>query len=301
MDEKVTLVRDHHRQYGLNRCCEALALSKGTWHYQKHKDGRVDEEEATLREELRLAILEHPGYGYRRLKPEIEARTRKVINHKRLRRLLRETNLGFARHLPRHRPNKVQEILKDNPKSVDLVNGRSWDVLEVLSTDFTQLSYAGGTRKAWFMAMVDIEGKWAPGWAVGPRRNRELAARCWRRTYQAFAEFSLGVDGLIVHQDQDSVYTSYDWLQTLLLDHGVRVSYSETGARENPWVESMWGRIKTEIGSLITEAKDLGELEEIMERHMNYYNNQRRHSSIDNQAPIRHLKRTLNEEDIAAS
>ncbi len=34
MDEKVDLVREYRYEYGFNRCCEALALSKGTWHYR---------------------------------------------------------------------------------------------------------------------------------------------------------------------------------------------------------------------------------------------------------------------------
>ena len=300
MDEKVSLVRDHGHQHGLNQCCEALALSKGTWHYRKQRDDTIDADEEILKTRLREVIQEHPGYGYRRLKPELEARTGQRINHKRLRRLLRETNLGLIRHLPRYRPSKVHEILRDNPNRVDLVKGRTFGVLEALSTDFTELRYAGGSRKAWFMAMVDIEGKWAPGWAVGPRRNRELAAECWERTWQSFASLDLDTRDVIIHQDQDSVYTSYDWLRTLLIDHEAKVSYSETGAKGNPWVESMWGRIKTEIGSLITEAQDLAELEGIMTRHMNYYNNARRHSSIDYQTPAQYLAHCLHREDVAA-
>jgi len=50
---------------------------------------REDEEEAVVREEMHSAIVQHPGYGYRRLKPELEVRTGRRINHKRLRRLLR--------------------------------------------------------------------------------------------------------------------------------------------------------------------------------------------------------------------
>ena len=86
-----------------------------------------------------------------------------------------------------------------------------------------------------------------------------------------------------------------------MIDREAKVSYSETGAKGNPWVESMWGRIKTEIGSLITEARDLAELEGIMTRHMNYYNNARRHSSIDYQTPAQYLAHCLHREDVAAN
>ncbi len=102
-----------------------------------------------------------------------------------------------------------------------------------------------------------------------------------------------------MHQDQDSVFTSYAWLRTLLINAGVSVSYSESGARDNPWIESMWGRIKTEIESLIIEARTLEELGDIMDRHMRYYNAQRRHSAIDYQAPLTYLEQHLLREDAA--
>jgi putative transposase len=300
VDEKVDLVREHRHEYGLNRCCEALALSKGTWHYRMQREEQEDEEEAALKKEMHSAIVQHPGYGYRRLKPEMDLRMGRRVNHKRLRRLLRETNLGLLRQLPRHRPSGVQRILQDNKGDLDLVKGHTWDVLEVLSTDFTELRYAGGSKKAWFIALVDIVGKWAPGWAIGPRRNRQLALECWQQTCESFDDLGMNVTETIVHQDQDSVFTSYAWLRTLLIDAGISVSYSESGARDNPWIESMWGRIKTEIGSLITEAQTLEELKEIMDRHMRYYNAQRRHSAIGYQAPLIYLQQHLLGEDAAA-
>ena len=63
----------------------------------------------------------------------------------------------------------------------------------------------------------------------------------------------------------------------------------------------MLGRVKTAICSLITEAKNRQELEAILDRHMNYYNKRRRHSSIDNQTPWEYLQQNLHREDIAAN
>lgn len=301
MDEKIQLVRDHHTEYGLNRCCEALALSKGTWHYRVNTYGSRDEEDNLLETELYQGVLDHPGYGYRRLKPELDERMGKPINHKRILELLKKTNLGFARQVTKHKVSPVVELIRDHSDDVDLVRGQCFGLLEALSTDFTELLYAGGSKKAWFMATVDIAGKWVPGWALGPARNRELARKCWEKTLQSFRGIGMDVEGMIVHSDQDSVYTSYDWLRLLLLDSKVRVSFSQNGARHNPWVESMWGRIKIEIHSLITEAKDLPELEGILDQHMNYYNKRRRHSTIGNQTPWQYLQQKLHREDIAAN
>ncbi len=38
---------------------------------------------------------------------------------------------------------------------------------------------------------------------------------------------------------------------------GVRVSYSQNRAEDNPWIESIWGRPKVENCSLLQEAQSL--------------------------------------------
>ncbi len=62
-----------------------------------------------------------------------------------------------------------------------------------------------------------------------------------------------------MHHDQDTVHTSYDWMQALLIRDRARVSFAEHGARDNPWIESLWGYFKVENGSLPSEAATLKE------------------------------------------
>jgi len=76
----------------------------------------------------------------------------------------------------------------------------------------------------------------------------------------------MDLEGAIIHQDQDSVYTSYQWLRTILLDDGMRVNYSENGAKGNLWLESLWRRTKDEIGSRIGEASYLPALRNVFDR-----------------------------------
>jgi len=180
---------------------------------------------------------------------------------------------------------------------LDLVNGQDWGPLEVLSTDFTQLQYDGGTRTAWLMAMVDITSRWVPGWAVGASANRELALECWSMAKDSLIDIGTDVSGLIVHSDLDSVYTSYRWSRQLLIENNVRLSFSERGAKDNPWVESMWGRMKTEIASKIAEASTLAELKEVIATRFDYYNHRRRHTSLDNQPPREMLNTKLRQRD----
>jgi hypothetical protein len=107
---------------------------------------------------------------------------------------------------------------------------------------------------------------------------------------EALADVGHGTDGLIVHHDEDTVYTSYDWLQRLLIRDRARVSYAERGARDNPWIESLWGHFKVENGSLLSEAATLEEVEWVIDRQMAYYNRERRHSGLDYRAPLTYLE-----------
>ena len=46
-------------------------------------------------------------------------------------------------------------------------------------------------------------------------------------------------------------------MKALLTDAKAGVSYSETGIKGKPCVESMWGPIRTEPGSVAAEAESL--------------------------------------------
>jgi putative transposase len=281
------LVSRHKDEFGLNRCLAALGVSKGTWHYRQKREERqaeVEAEEQRLKAVVVEIIEEHPAYGYRRLSPELEERG-EAVNHKRLRRLLNEWDLCLMRTVARPRPSGVREILQRGAGKLNLVKGWTPQPLEMLSTDFTEFDYAGGRKKAYLMALLDPASAWVPGWSVGPSANRELALSCWSEAQRHLGE----VAGMVVHSDQDSVYTSYEWLRTLIVEDGVVISFSENGAKDNPWIESLWSRFKGENHSLLWEAATLPELIKVVDRQMTYYNAKRRHSRLANRCPLEYL------------
>ncbi len=293
MDDKIELVDRNREEHGLNRCLEALGVSKGTWHYRMRSGSKAAEKKAAdeaLRAPTVEIIRKHPSYGYRRIKPELEEVRGEVINHKRLRRLLGEWELGLHRTVSRPEPSPIRRTLTQAKGHLNLVQDLDPQALEVLSTDFTELRYAGGDRKAWLIAFVDLDSDWAPGWATGPSANRELALEAWSRTRAAFSRLGRDITATFIHSDQDPVFTSYDWLEALLLDSGARVSYSERGAKDNPWIESFWARFKQENHSLFLEAATLAELQRLVDQQMRYYNRERRHSAVGNQPPLAYLE-----------
>ena len=128
----------------------------------------------------------------------------------------------------------MRRILKEAEGRLNLVRGLNPEPFQVLCTDFTEVKYAGGTKKAYLMAMLDPGSGWVAGWAVGKSVNRELALKCWEMAKANLAAWGVEPRGMIVHHDQDSVYTSYRWLRQLLIEDKAVVSYCERGAKDNP-------------------------------------------------------------------
>jgi putative transposase len=296
----VAIVSESREEHGLNKCLRTIGLAKSTFYYRQNEYQHENPEDERLKEEIIDIIAEHPNYGWRRILPDLREAAGEPVNHKRLKHLLREYDLGLARQVQENKPSPLREIVREAGGSVDLVNGRSWNALQVLSTDFTELSYANGYKKAYLMAMVDIESRVVFGWALGKSPNRELALTCWDKTTARLDAIGENPEGMIVHHDQDTVYTSYQWLDRLLLQNRAKVSCSTRGAKDNPWIESLWSRLKCEVGSQLQEAENIKKLNNVLEERMEYYNTVRRHSSTLNIPPARYLEHSLNRDDIVS-
>ena len=313
--KKVCLTGQCKEGHGLNHCLKAIGLPKSTYYYWINHQGSSKDDQR-LMQHTRAIIRDHPASrnfcdGYRRILPELRERSGEQVNHKRLRRLLSDHELALPRQVPKQSPSPVQEILERATGQLNLVSeylgtGLAPEPLEVFSTDFTELHYAEGARKAYLMAVVDVGSRYALSWAVGPSANRELALRCWERVRARMAGLGQPLEGTILHSDLDSVRAGYDWLRALLLEDGLRVSYSERGAKDNPRIESQrrnfcQGRMKTEIGSRIVEARSFPELERVIDERFRYYDRRRWHSQIGNQPSLTCLANLLDHPELICS
>ena len=158
-------------------------------------------------------------------------------------------------------------------------------------TDFTELRFADGRRKAYLVPIIGHTCKMAYGWAVGEQANTALALEAWDRAKATFHKHDIVYQGMVVHHDQDPVYTGYRWTGQLLLEDRVLLSYTLNGAKDNPEMEAFNGRFKTEGHTLFLDAHTVTELRTVVAQRMHYYNTERRHSSIGYLSPLAYLER----------
>ena len=97
MAEKMELVEEHRDSYGLNQTLRALGLSKGTYYYRRHKGSVRQAKDAVLKQRILSLIKDNPSYGYRRISAELAFSGAERINHKRIRRVLGDYELGLRR------------------------------------------------------------------------------------------------------------------------------------------------------------------------------------------------------------
>lgn len=287
-EEKVRLVSGVREKYGLEPAFRALGLPRSTWYYHTTRRVTYAEKYAHLRGPLEAIARAHPEYGYRRATPELRETHGHRVSRKVVQRLHRLWDLPLKRAVKAPKPSAIRQAIEIAGPRANLLVGRHKSQigpLEVLYTDFTELVYADGVAKASLIPILDHTTKLVAGFAVGEGANSVLALPAWSMAKRCLAVWKASLEGVLVHHDQDPVFTGYAWTGRLLAD-GVRISYALRGARENPEMESFFGRFKVENNSLLLDAVTLEELKAVVAGRIQYYNRERRHSSLGDRPPL---------------
>lgn len=285
------LVEEMREEHGLAPALAAVELAKSTWYYHRRQRVAYEAKYAHLRPLLERIAREHPEYGYRRTTVELREVYGLEVNHKVVQRLHKLWELPLLRSTRAPQPSGIRRALVASGERVNLVAQREQiGLFEVAYTDFTELRFADGRRKAYLMPLVGHNCKMAYGWAVGERANTDLALFAWERAKETFQRLGIPYQGMIIHHDRDPVFTGYGWTGQLLLEDGVRLSYTLNGAKDNPEMEAFISRFKAENRSLLLDARSLTELAEVVDQRMWYHNGERRHSSIGYLSPLAYIE-----------
>jgi len=177
------VVTRHRDTHGLNATLAAVELPKSTWYYwQKHKVD-MTEKYQHLKTPLQTIVERHPGYGYRRLTPELQQQGYQVGKEV-VRQLTKQWHLALGRPVTTPKPSVARAFLQHRAGTLNLVERLDPDAIlpfAVWYTDFTEILYRHGEKKASCMPILDHHSKWIPGWGVGDRANTAVALDAFTR------------------------------------------------------------------------------------------------------------------------
>lgn len=259
------------------RLCELAEVSRAGFYRWQHAAPPGDSD-LDLRDEIQQIALGWPCYGWRRVQAELE-RHGWVVNHKRVRRIMREDNLLCLR-----RRKFVVQTTNSNhdcpvyPNLAGSMKLTGMDQLWVADITYIRLE----TEFVYLAVVLDAYSRRVIGWALDRTLEDDLCIAALR---MALRLRSPG-PGLVHHSDRGVQYASHAYTG-LLKEHQIRISMSRKGnPYDNATCESFMKTLKYEE-VYRQEYRDLAEARASIAQFLEkVYNQKRLHSALGYLPPV---------------
>ena len=282
---RYAFIKQHEPQYPVRRLCQVMQVNRaGYYAWRKEPVTAKQQEDRRITGLIKQFWLESGGvYGYRKITDDLRD-LGEPCGKNRVYRLMRAEGLrsqtGYHRR-PGKRYGKPSVVAPNHVQ-------QQFDVDEPNKVWVTDITYIR-THEGWLYLSVvlDLFSRQVIGWSMQQRIDRELAINAllmavWRRQPK---------DEVIVHSDQGSQFSSYDW-QDFLKAHNLVGSMSRRGnCHDNAVAESFFQllkreRIKRRIYADREEARS-----DVFDYIEMFYNPKRRHGYNNRLSPVEFERR----------
>lgn len=251
----------------VRRQCELLDLNRSSLYYEATP---INPQDLKLMNVIDEEFTKRPCLGSRQMKWRLWDRGFKV-GRKRVRRLMR--NMGLEGVVPTKNTSKRNPQHKVYPY---LLRGVEINrVNQVWSMDITYIRLGKGF--VYLVAVVDWHSRYVIAWQLSNTLTADFCVECLEDALQYGKPE-------IFNTDQGCQFTSEAFVQTLL-KAGITISMDGRGrALDNIFVERLWRTVKYE-DVYIKGYQTIPEAQDGLKDYFDYYNMERRHSSLKHNTP----------------
>jgi putative transposase len=202
----------------LQRLCGLATVSRAGFYRWRHAP-EAEDADIDLRDQIQRIALEWPCYGWRRVTAELRRRGWKV-NHKRVRRIMREDNLLCLRHRKFVLTTDSKHSLPVYPNLAEAMVLTGIDQLWVADITYIRLE----TEFVYLAVVLDRYARRVIGWELDRTREDDLSLAALRMALRSRTPGP----GLVHHSDRGIQYASGAYTN-VLKDNKVRISMSRKG------------------------------------------------------------------------
>lgn len=276
------IISDFSDSISVKCTTELLEVSRSgyyKWFHRSNDHDNVNNSDLQLRKQIQDIAIEFPGYGYRRITAELRNRGCH-INHKKVRRLMKEDNLLCVKK--KFKPtttdsNHKEKIYLNLVKDLQVTG-----INQLWVADITYIQLLN--EFVYLAVIIDVFSRRCIGWELSHHIDTQLTLNALYKALQ-----TRGIDDLqdlIHHSDQGVQYASLDYVNCLK-ENGIQISMSRKGnPYDNAFAESFIKTLKCEEVYL-NEYRTFNDASQNIECFIEeVYNLKRLHSSIGYKSPV---------------
>jgi putative transposase len=269
LEQKRNAVEPANRKIPVYRQCDLLGLNRSSLYYKPRGDTGYNE---TLMKLIDRQYVETPFYGIDKM-TEFLCRQGHHVNHKRIRRLMRQ--MGLEAVYPRRKrglsiSDKQHRIYPYLLRDVEITRPD-----QVWSADITYIRMCRGWL--YLVAVMDWFSRYVLSWEISTTIESEF---CVTALKQAL-DFGRPE---VFNTDQGSQFTGDDFTKVLQAAD-IQISMDGKGrAFDNIFVERLWRTVKVEEVYL-RDYQTVAEARYGLGRYFDFYNNRRFHQALNYRTP----------------
>jgi len=254
-----------------------MDIPRSTYYYKSRAGEANCKEDMDIKDRLEELALRFPRYGYRRMTAQLK-RERFRVNHKRVLRLMRESDL-----LCRTKRRFVRTTNSDHPYPVYPNIYQDAIITGVDQVWVADITYIRLLRDFVYLAVIlDAYSRRVVGWALS--RHIDAALTC--AALEAASTERNPSAGCIHHSDRSVQYAAEDYIE-VLEEHGFTISMSRKGnPYDNAQAESFIKTLKVEE-VYVSEYRTFAEVQQRIGEFIELiYNQERLHSALGYVSPV---------------